>query len=363
MPEQQQLKAFIKTLKTDRILEASNGTGITINGSLFDSQPTEGIRTNSIKGSKDNNGIKIENVNIHNSKLSAEYIKPLDGKTLEICNINVDSTRLYSKIEPIFINGTRFRDKEIYTNKINSSIDSPINISGITIEDGVIKCKNIITDIPIVGLTTEDSRSLPLASEKSTLIEEFKLKHINEEHDSVCILNTVFRKGTLETSKLNTKIFETDAIFEKTKHKGVTIEGCLLKNSNIISNGNLSCKIGNFEKLKVGHEGIEIKHDKWMDLDIQDIAIKDNKSKYIHISISNTVHVSLDFKLLGTMKAIKLPINIPVNNNDVYNGTIFLNDRPVIISAIGKELIINEISGGFSGIYIRGSITYGAGGD
>tara|TARA_Y100000389_G_scaffold202446_1_gene247755 strand:+ start:14135 stop:15220 length:1086 start_codon:yes stop_codon:yes gene_type:complete len=358
MPEHQQLKAFIKTLKTDRILEASNGTGITINGSLFDSQPTEGIRTNSLKGSVINNGIKIEDVHINNSSISTESIKPFDGKTIEICDINVDSTRLYSKIEPIFINGTRFRDKEIHTNKINST-HHPVNISGVTIENGIIKCKNIISETPLVPVNENEQ-----AISDTDIIEkeENKLIHVKEDVDTVSILNTVFRKGTVETLKFNTKVFETDAIFEKTKHKGVTIEGCLLKNSNIISNGDLSCKTGNFEKLKLGHEGIVIQHDKWVDFDIPDIPIKDNKSKYIHIGISNTVHVSFDFKLIGTLSKIKLPINSPAGPNGcVYNGTIFLNDRPVIISAIGKELIINEISGGFSGVYIRGSITYGTG--
>lgn len=341
-----QLKATIKTLKTDRILESSNGVGISINGTLFGKNS---IQSESLIGFND--GIKIDNAYIKNKTLNIGEIKPISGESsIKLSNIDVNNTS-FSCNNPIFINGTKFNDKHIFTNKINNDA-FPTEISGIRVTNGIIHCKSIIQEEPTVVSSVSKPVAIPSSPKATKSIEEPKLqyKYIKEGESDLSILNTKFTSDRIHTKNLDVRIFTTDAIFEKTAYRGVTVDGCLLKKGDIVStNGKINMKKGVFEEIQLGEQILSVS--KWETFDIDKVA--DNKSRCIVNSMNNSVSISLDFIVSDT----KSEIPLYVQSNCVVHGTIFVNDRAILISTNknGDKLIFFECK---KNSHIRGSITY-----
>lgn len=332
------LKASIKTLKTDRIMENTPSSGIYMNGSLFGNGK---INTSSIEPIDNSDSLNLGGIKVKNGFVELKEIQPNKLDFLKLCGINLNDTYLNAE-KSIFINDSKFDHREIHTDKINT-IHESILISGVKICNGIITCKNINQTDQITN-TEPTNKNTTIAAQK-VIQPEFKIIKCSENDNKVSILNTVFHKNLLQTPKLQVPIFETDAIFEKQPNRGINIDGCWIRKGDIHSNGRLlfnTIKANSItlNSLQIGK--LQIGNGLWSDFYIDDDIVSLNRSRYIISSIDHSVSISIHAVAKKEFSYIDLPDILCMNNDNIYHATVFINDRALIATIESNKIILQH---------------------
>lgn len=354
------IKAKITTLQTDRIISQSDGTpdqtALYVNGAIMYNNPPKmsiGKITGPIgRGANAASGgdLTINDVVISGSTIQASKVFPIQGETLDIANMkfNAKTASINNTAMPIKINGVSMSNGNMTLGNINASREK-LNIAGISIENGKLTCESIVVTKKADNLDyTHSASGIQHGDMLTAKTEELALKI-----EALTNYKSELPKE-LDLDRLSVQIFDTDAIFEKTRQRGVNIEGCLFKR------GNVKAQTGSFEKhISIG--GVNISADDLLSTcctqpDIGQLKLDPpseapfgqtpmtDEVRYF-ISDENIVNLSFDITYTTHKLTSKLPPNVQPHGGPWYGTGTMVLDQPHRVSSVqiavyGEELEI-----------------------